>query len=53
MAYVVYARQGNGGFGAHYDPLGNSHECVHEPKLADAEEVNKDMPIGAWLVVHS
>jgi len=40
------------GVAVHQDPLGNSHECVHIPSMADAEYVYRSMPIGALVVVH-
>jgi hypothetical protein len=52
MPWAVYVCYGNGGLSIHYDPLGNSHECVHIPVMWLAEYINKTISYSSYIVVH-
>lgn len=52
MPYSLYLGVGDGGTAVHYDPLGNSHQCVHVPDWNKAKYMYYHVPIGALVVIH-
>ena len=54
MPWAVYMYIGGrcSGTAVHYDPLGNSHQCVHVPSWPGAEYIKEHIPIGALVVIH-
>lgn len=57
MPFSLYLQYGGkpcdqSGLAVHYDPLGNSHECVHIPSWSLAEYLYQNFPLGALVVVH-
>ena len=54
MPWAVYMYIGDrcSGTAIHYDPLGNSHQCVHVPVMWEAQYINQHMPIGSLVVIH-
>jgi peptidoglycan hydrolase-like protein with peptidoglycan-binding domain len=42
----------NSGTAVHYDPLGDSHKCVHIPSWPIAQYLYENFPIGALVVIH-
>jgi hypothetical protein len=49
MPFSLYI---TGGVAVHYDPLGNSHECVHVPSRSKAEYMYNTVPVGSLVVIH-
>jgi hypothetical protein len=52
MPYSLYLSVGNGGTAVHYDPLGDSHQCVHIPSWSMAQYLYLQFPVGALVVIH-
>lgn len=55
MPWAVYMYIGGrcSGTAVHYDPLGNSHQCVHVPVMNQAQYINQHIPYGALIVIHN